>query len=43
MRDIGITEFRRRCLSLLKDLPEQRIVITKRGRPVIAYMRTLKR
>jgi hypothetical protein len=42
MRDIGITEFRR-CLALLKDLPEQRIVITKRGRPVIAYMRTLKR
>jgi prevent-host-death family protein len=34
MRDIGITEFRRQCLALLKDLPEQGIVITKRGRPI---------
>jgi hypothetical protein len=43
MRDIGITEFRRRCLALLKDLPEEGIVITKRSRPMIAYVRTLKR
>jgi prevent-host-death family protein len=34
MRDIGITEFRRQCLTLLEDLPEQGIVITKRGRPI---------
>jgi prevent-host-death family protein len=34
MRAIGITEFRRRCLALLEDLPEEGIVITKRGRPI---------
>jgi len=34
MPDISITEFRRRCLSLLGALPEEGIVITKRGRPV---------
>ena len=32
--DLSITEFRRRCLALLEDLPEEGIVITKRGRPV---------
>ena len=34
MRAIGITEFCRRCLALLEDLPEEGIVITKRGRPI---------
>src|ERR1035437_9620129 len=34
MRDIGITEFRRQCLTLLEDLPEEGVVITKRGRPI---------
>jgi prevent-host-death family protein len=34
MRDLSITEFRRQCLSLLEALPEEGIVITKRGRPV---------
>lgn len=34
MRDFSITEFRRQCLSLLEDLPEEGIVITKRGQPV---------
>jgi len=34
MRDLSITEFRRQCLALLEDLPEEGIVITKRGRPV---------
>ena len=34
MRDLSITEFRRRCLSLLEDLPAEGIVITKRGQPV---------
>ena len=34
MRAIGITEFRRRCLALLEDLPEEGIVITKYGRPI---------
>jgi antitoxin (DNA-binding transcriptional repressor) of toxin-antitoxin stability system len=34
MRDLSITEFRRQCLSLLEHLPEEGIVITKRGQPV---------
>jgi prevent-host-death family protein len=34
MRDIGINEFRRQCLALLQDLPDEGIVITKRGRPI---------
>jgi prevent-host-death family protein len=34
MRDLSITEFRRQCLSLLDDLPEEGIVITKHGQPV---------
>ena len=41
MRAMGITEFRRRCLALLEDLPEEGIVITKHGRPIarVAPMR----
>ena len=34
VRDLSITEFRRQCLALLVDLPEEGIVITKRGRPL---------
>jgi prevent-host-death family protein len=34
MRDIGITKFRRQCLALMEDLPEEGIVITKHGRPI---------
>ena len=34
MPDLSITEFRRQCLSLLEALPEEGIVITKRGQPV---------
>ncbi len=34
MRDLSITEFRRQCLALLEDLPEEGIVITKHGQPV---------
>ena len=34
MRNLSITEFRRQCLALLEDLPEEGIVITKHGRPV---------
>jgi antitoxin (DNA-binding transcriptional repressor) of toxin-antitoxin stability system len=38
---MGITEFRRRCLALLEDLPEEGIVVTKHGRPIarVAPMR----
>jgi len=41
MRAMGITEFRRRCLALLEDLPEEGIVVTKHGRPIarVAPMR----
>jgi prevent-host-death family protein len=34
MRDLSITEFRRQCLALMEDLPEEGIVITKHGQPV---------
>jgi prevent-host-death family protein len=34
MRDLSITEFRRQCLSLLENLPDEGIVITKHGQPV---------
>ena len=34
MRDLSITEFRRQCLSLLEDLPEEGVVVTKHGQPV---------
>jgi prevent-host-death family protein len=34
MKDLSVTEFRRECLSLLDHLPEDGILITKRGKPV---------
>lgn len=34
VRDLSITEFRRQCLSLLENLPEEGIVITKRGQQI---------
>ena len=34
MRDLSITEFRRQCLSLLENLPEEGVVITKRGKAI---------
>jgi len=45
MRDLGITEFRRQCLSLLEDLPEEGIVITRRGQPValVAPVRLMRK
>jgi len=45
MRDLSITEFRRQCLSLLEDLPEEGIVITKRGQPVarVAPVRPIRK
>lgn len=32
--DLNVTEVRRRLLSLLEDLPEEGIVITRRGEPL---------
>lgn len=32
--DVNITEFRRRCLTLLEELPEEGIVVTKRGKAI---------
>jgi prevent-host-death family protein len=34
MKDLSVTEFRRQCLSLLDALPEEGIVVTKRGEPL---------
>jgi len=34
MKDLSITEFRRQCLSLLDSLPEEGVIITKRGEPL---------
>jgi prevent-host-death family protein len=38
MKDLTITEFRRRCLSLLDNLPDEGLIISKRGRPVARIM-----
>ena len=32
--DVTITEFRRQCMTLLEDLPEEGIVVTKRGQAI---------
>lgn len=34
MKDLNVTEFRRQCLGLLEELPEEGIVVTKQGRPL---------
>jgi antitoxin (DNA-binding transcriptional repressor) of toxin-antitoxin stability system len=34
VRDLSVTEFRRQCLSLLETLPEEGIIVTKRGAPL---------
>ena len=38
MKDLSVTEFRRRCLSLLEDVPAEGLLVTKRGRPVARVM-----
>jgi antitoxin (DNA-binding transcriptional repressor) of toxin-antitoxin stability system len=45
VRGLSITEFRRQCLSLLEDLPEEGIVITKHGQPVarVAPVRAVRK
>ena len=45
VRDISITEFRRQCLSLLENLPEEGIVITKHGQPIarVAPVRPMRK
>jgi len=45
MRDLSITEFRRQCMALLEDLPEEGIVITKHGQPVarVAPVRPMRK
>jgi antitoxin (DNA-binding transcriptional repressor) of toxin-antitoxin stability system len=32
--DLTITEFRRQCMSLLEDLPEEGLVITRHGHAI---------
>jgi antitoxin (DNA-binding transcriptional repressor) of toxin-antitoxin stability system len=34
MKALTVTEFRRSCLTLLANLPEGGVVITKRGQPL---------
>lgn len=34
MKDLSITEFRKQCLSLIDDLPEEGIVVTRCGKAV---------
>jgi len=34
MKDLSITDFRRQCLSLLEALPDEGIIVTKRGTPL---------
>lgn len=34
MKDLSVTEFRRQCLALLEELPEEGVVITKHGQPL---------
>lgn len=34
MKALSVSEFRGQCLSLLEDLPEEGIIITKRGQPI---------
>lgn len=34
MKDLNITDFRRQCLSLLENLPDKGILITKHGKPL---------
>ncbi len=45
MKDLSVTEFRRQCLSLLDELPDDGIIITKHGQPlarVLPVRRTRK-
>ena len=34
MNDLSVTEFRRQCLAVLEDLPDEGIVVTKHGQPL---------
>ena len=38
MKDLSVTEFRRRCLALLEELPDEGLVVTKHGRPLARVM-----
>jgi prevent-host-death family protein len=38
MKDLSVTEFRRQCLALLEELPEEGVVITKHGQPLARVM-----
>jgi prevent-host-death family protein len=43
MKDLSVTEFRRQCLTLLEELPEEGIVLTKRGQPLARVMPVRRR
>lgn len=38
MRNLTVTTFRRQCLSLLDALPNEGVVVTKRGQPLARIM-----
>jgi prevent-host-death family protein len=38
MKEIGAAEFRKHCLSILDEVDENGLVITKRGKPVAKLM-----
>jgi prevent-host-death family protein len=38
MKDLSVTEFRRQCLALLEELPDEGLVVTKHGRPLARVM-----
>jgi prevent-host-death family protein len=42
MKQISISDFRQRCLSLIDDLPSEGVLITRRGEPVAKIVPILK-
>ena len=43
MKDLSVTEFRRQCLALLEELPQEGVVITKHGQPLARVMPVKRR
>ena len=41
--ELTITEFRRRCMSLIENLPEEGVVITKHGRAIARVLSVQER
>ena len=41
--ELNVTEVRRRILSLLDDLPQEGVLITKRGQPLARLMPVMRK